>query len=848
MPQAFPYRNQHNATSWAPPVLPLGAGFFAILLIFAANAADLRTTILYVALDGKDSDPATQERPVATLVRARDLVREMIARGLTSDVQVLVRGGTYYLPEPLIFDHRDSGTPTHSITYAAYPGEKVVLSGGRPITGWKKQENHLWSVVIPQVKSNHWYFRDLYVNGLRAVRARQPNFDQTPPYWELSGSSLKEDLSSWEVKLKPGQLANWKNLTDVEIALLHTFVIYRKYLLAVDSAAGTALLKPPHVKLRSHNLPRAGTWCYLENAFAFLDQPGEWYLDRNSGELRYWPRDGEELSQTNAVAPVLNRVIQVKGDAGQPVQNLHFKGLTVSHAAWNPPAWGFNGTQAGFYLSDKLQPPLPKGIPPPIPYPPVGFPLRARMDAAVSFEFAQDCSYTEGEISHVGGVGLELRRGCSRNVIQGNRIFDIAGTGIMIGEDINPNSSLEFVTKNTVADNLIHDCGTTYHCAVGLWCGFASDTIIVHNELHSLPYSGVSVGWVWGPEASQCQKNLIAYNHIHHVIQLLSDAGGIYTLGRQPGTTIRANYIHDLGNPRRLGHWAFGLYFDEGSTLGFLVESNVVNNVTGWPVKTANAPTWRGGHTWRDNVLSRREPLTEGLSGAGLLFDHDTYLQAESSDALEPVELTLEAWVKFHAFPKDPDPTVWIINKNSNEFTNGYYALVVSHRNVGAYLNIGGGRDNCFSTWSQTAPVPSDTSAWTHLAMTYDGRDLKVYCNGVFQNSTPIHRARTRANGPLRIGKRADDYGEPFIGVMDEIAIYNRALSAEEIRHQYSLPINERVASRPPSGCVARWRFDDLQQRMAQAMRETGPREPFRSRLRLNKPDAQSTQTTERIR
>ena len=122
----------------------------------------------YVAPDGKDTDPGTLEKPFATVARARDAVRGKLAAGLDADVLVLVRGGVYPQTETLSFGPEDSGTEKHSVTYAAYPGEKVVLSGGRRITGWTKGNGEIWTAEIAEAKAGKWYFRQLFVNGQRA--------------------------------------------------------------------------------------------------------------------------------------------------------------------------------------------------------------------------------------------------------------------------------------------------------------------------------------------------------------------------------------------------------------------------------------------------------------------------------------------------------------------------------------------------------------------------------------------------------------------------------------------------------------------------------------------------------
>lgn len=97
---------------------------------------------------------------------------------MTQPVTVYVHGGTYTLAAPLHFTEQDSGTPDCPITYAAWRKERPVFSGGRAITGWKAvtvDGKHLWAAEIPDVRDGKWNFRQLWINGQRATRARNPN-------------------------------------------------------------------------------------------------------------------------------------------------------------------------------------------------------------------------------------------------------------------------------------------------------------------------------------------------------------------------------------------------------------------------------------------------------------------------------------------------------------------------------------------------------------------------------------------------------------------------------------------------------------------------------------------------
>jgi len=146
-----------------------------LLCCLACRAA--QATNYYVATDGNDANPGTREKPFATIARARDSVRGTIEQGLNRDVTVVIRGGSYRLTEPIVFGLKDGGTEEHSITYKAAAGENPVISGGRVITGWTAGDDGIWRAELPDVESGKWSFRQLWVNGTRAQRARHPNED-----------------------------------------------------------------------------------------------------------------------------------------------------------------------------------------------------------------------------------------------------------------------------------------------------------------------------------------------------------------------------------------------------------------------------------------------------------------------------------------------------------------------------------------------------------------------------------------------------------------------------------------------------------------------------------------------
>jgi hypothetical protein len=231
----------------------------------------------------------------------------------------------------------------------------------------------------------------------------------------------------------------------------------------------------------------------------------------------------------------------------------------------------------------------------------------ALVPATIELDAAEACAFDHCRFEHLGGTAVWFRRACKNNRLSRCRIRDVAGNGVNVGEPNVAVPSPEAVAAgralspvsqgNAITHSRIEHAGALYHGAVGVWIGMAKATEVSSNEIRNLPYTGISVGWNWTPAPTVCEGHLLASNHIHHVMQLLSDGGGIYTLGRQPGTILRGNVIHDVSvNAGRAE--SNGIFMDEGSS-EMLVESNIIYNIARSPIRFHKAQK----NTLRNNQL-----------------------------------------------------------------------------------------------------------------------------------------------------------------------------------------------------------------------------------------------------
>ncbi|MBR7066360.1 MAG: right-handed parallel beta-helix repeat-containing protein [Prevotella sp.] len=517
-------------------------------------------------------------------------------------VVIRLQPGTYRLSQPIIIRPEDSGT-------TLIADGDVKISGGVAIKGWRKQ-GKLWVADVPEWNGRPLEFRQMWVNGRKAIRARDVedlekmwrirNIDKSKEVLYVPAAAVRKVLHATHVEMVLHEMWCIANLRIKNIEILG------------DSAAVTFHNPESHVHFMHPwpspmvNTDGHNSAFYLTNAKELLDSPGEWYLDAKAQRLYYMPRQGEDMTKAEVEVPALETLVKVEGTPDRRVTDVTIQGMTFCHTTWmRPSIMGHAPLQAGMYMIEAYK------IKPQISRPNGDHKLDnqgwvGRPAAAIAVDGARGVVITDCMVTHCASTAIDIHQYAADCMVANCDLIDIGGTGILAGTfgpegheahlPYQPTDLSSLCTGLQILNNRIDDAANEDWGCLGIGAGYVRDIRIENNEIAHVSYTGISLGWGWNQQTCAMANNLVRGNYIHHYAQHMYDTAGIYTLGAQPHTFIEENVVEDICTPGYVHdpeHW-FYLYTDEGSSY-----ITLRNNWTPSEkyLKNANGP----GNTWENN-------------------------------------------------------------------------------------------------------------------------------------------------------------------------------------------------------------------------------------------------------
>jgi hypothetical protein len=471
----------------------------SVLVMFAASLCGAQP--YYVSPKGNDAHPGTLKKPFATLQRAQSAVRQKHG-------DVFLRGGTYYLPAPLVFAAADSGTKDKPVIFQNYKDEQPVISGGVQLDklNWQPYTNRILRAQVPADLQTE----EIFINGERQILARYPNFDPKAQYF--NGFSANA--------ISPQRAARWANPAGGYYHAMHP-ALWGDFTWRITGKNTNNQVKLEGGWQNNRGAAAHRDIRFVENIFEELDAPGEWFLNSKTHTLYFYPPAGLDLKTAVVEPTCLRTLVEFRGDEVNPVKWLTLRGLIFRQAART--------------VMDTREPLLRSD-------------WAIYRGGAIFFNGAEDCALEDSFIDQVGGNAVFVNNYNRRVTIRGTQIAKAGASGICFVGDPQAARSplfnydhvqdLDKIDRtagprgsNYPADCVVEDCliyrtGRVEKQTAGVEIDLAQSITVQHCSIYDLPRSGINIGdGCWG-------GHVIEFCDIFDTVKETGDHGSFNSWGR----------------------------------------------------------------------------------------------------------------------------------------------------------------------------------------------------------------------------------------------------------------------------------------------------------------------------
>ncbi len=524
---------------------------------------------IYVSENGSDSGDGSKANPFKTMQRAVDEVAKY-TDSMTGDIVVNFDSGVHYIDKTISLSNEHGGKNGYNVIFKGASEEKPVLSGGIEVTGWEKHDEYLWKAPLDGVTE----VRNLYINDYPATRAKSKYYYTVEKIYNVEGDDSARGQGFVTSAVNFPKFEHPEDLETLwPAAWLMSFypvddVIYtedNKAIFMMDQTAwktngGTGYGADP------------GSNFYLENAMELLNEPGEFYYNKEEKMIYYYPYEAEDMTTATTYAGQTELMFDVRGESKDSrIKNVIFDNLAVKYGAWHHVSnHGIRVRQADDARDMSTYPATEK----------VMSPGQLTVNNAENF-VVKDCEFV-----CLGSTAMQFNDSVSNVLVEGNLIHDVSGTGIIVGSPYHMTETdrsnwllselgVDPCKNFMIRDNVIVRSADEYYFQTGMSIYYAANVNVIRNHIDQVPYTAITAGWGWETASMRSiyHKNIKLYNnYFGKTMQYLKDGGSLYTLGNLGGMEVAYNHF---ANYAGRGHGVGGLYNDAGSQ-NYVAHHNVI--------------------------------------------------------------------------------------------------------------------------------------------------------------------------------------------------------------------------------------------------------------------------------